>query len=346
MSGLRALAFAAGAAWALAGLVPAQDSVPDFAREVLPILERRCFRCHKAAETDTSGKVQKPKGGLRLDGRVHFLRGGDGGPVLVPGILEDSEIFLRVTLPADDPDYMPSKGEGLSAEELQIFRRWIASGAGFGDWQGATDAPAAEGSSPPADGVLPTPSRIRTYEILAEGVAQPPQALIEKLARLGALVHPVLAAEDRRLLRVAFPSGSTAIGRDQIAALAGLRGHVAEIDLARTTFDENALFSELARMPRLVRIDLREATIDGSALHRLGDLQHLDVLNLFGCRGVTDDAIQGLSTLTSLSQLHVWQTRISEAGLAELRSALPGTRVVGAPALPTPLPGAESPRRR
>lgn len=346
MRALRALAFAAGMACASAGLASAQDSGPDFEREVLPILERRCFRCHKAAETDTSGKVQKPKGGLRLDGRAHFLRGGDGGPVLAPGILEDSEVYLRVTLPADDPDYMPSKGEGMSGDELQVFRRWIASGAEFGDWQGATDASAARAPTPAAEGALPTPSRIRAYEILADGVPQPPRAQIDRLATLGALVRPVLAAEDSRLLRVAFPSGAADIGRDRIAALASLRGHVVEIDLARATFDESALFAELARMPRLARIDLRETALEGSALQRLGGLEHLDTLNLFGCRGVTDDAIPALSKLNGLTQLHVWQTRISKAGLARLRSALPGTRVVGAPVLPTPAPEVEPTRRR
>ena len=42
----------------------------DFAKEVYPVLESNCFKCH-------GGK--KVKGGLHLDSRAGIMKGGDSG---------------------------------------------------------------------------------------------------------------------------------------------------------------------------------------------------------------------------------------------------------------------------
>ncbi|MGA1607307.1 MAG: c-type cytochrome domain-containing protein [Planctomycetota bacterium] len=342
----RAAAFAAWLALA-AGSVGAQEAQPpQFERDVLPILQRRCLRCHEAPKTDTAGRTQAPKGGLRLDGRGHFLRGGDGGAVLEPGSLADSEIYQRVILSPDDPDYMPSKGEGMNAREVAILERWIASGAEFGAWQGASDVLPEVVAPPPSPTSLPVPPRVQAYRELAEGLGQPPQAQLERLQKLGARVTPILGTGDARLLRVGFPSGATQIERSAIAALAAVRAHLAELDLARTTFDEADLFAELARMTRLVRVDLRETAVRGTALGRLRTLEHLDTLNLFGCLELTDDAIPELARLEQLERLHVWQSGLSEKGIARLQKELPNTRVFVAPELPAPRPAEERARRR
>jgi hypothetical protein len=41
----------------------------------MPILARKCFRCHAG---------DKPDGNLSLTDRAALLRGGDGGPAIVP----------------------------------------------------------------------------------------------------------------------------------------------------------------------------------------------------------------------------------------------------------------------
>ena len=62
------LAFAPGPA-------RAADRV-DFNRQIKPILEVNCVRCHGP---------EKPKGRLRLDTLAGALKGGDNGTALVPG---------------------------------------------------------------------------------------------------------------------------------------------------------------------------------------------------------------------------------------------------------------------
>ena len=52
------------------------QSKPDFARDVEPLLKRRCQMCHNA---------RLKSNGLRLDDGQAALEGGYSGPVIVPG---------------------------------------------------------------------------------------------------------------------------------------------------------------------------------------------------------------------------------------------------------------------
>ena len=96
----------------------------DYSRDVRPILAAKCFACHGP---DPSSR----EANLRLDLREHALADlGDGFHAIVPGDPEGSEAIFRVE--SDDIDLrMPPKGEPLTAEEIDILRRWIAEGAAY-----------------------------------------------------------------------------------------------------------------------------------------------------------------------------------------------------------------------
>jgi hypothetical protein len=95
----------------------------DFYRDVRPIFNIQCYRCHSA---DVN------KGGLRLDTREHALKGGDTGPAFVPGRSGASLLFQRITS-KDKKERMPSKVEALAARDIDILRRWIDQGAAWPD---------------------------------------------------------------------------------------------------------------------------------------------------------------------------------------------------------------------
>jgi hypothetical protein len=93
------------------------DRRRDFDREVAPILARRCLDCHSGAD---------PKGKLDLSRRATALAGGKGGPAVVPGKVDESLFWDRVS-----DDEMPPKSP-LPAAEKAALRTWIAAGAPWG----------------------------------------------------------------------------------------------------------------------------------------------------------------------------------------------------------------------
>lgn len=94
-------------------------SVPYF-DEVRPLLEAKCYDCHRGG---------KAKGDLRLDLHDHALRGGENeGPAIVPGDVAASSLIYRITEEAGD-DIMPPKGDPLPEEEVALLRTWIEEGA-------------------------------------------------------------------------------------------------------------------------------------------------------------------------------------------------------------------------
>lgn len=105
---------------------PSQGSKIQFSRDIRPILSGNCFQCHGP---DPSSREEE----LRLDLREEALADRGGYAVLVPGSLEASELWLRVT--SDDPDvFMPpasSHKSRLSKVELEKIRQWILQGAEY-----------------------------------------------------------------------------------------------------------------------------------------------------------------------------------------------------------------------
>src|SRR5437773_12321660 len=101
----------------LARLAPASDV--DFAKEIKPILEKTCLKCHGP---------EKPKGGLRLDSFDGLTKGAKSGKVVVAGKADESRLYEVITLEKDDPDRMPAEGEPLNKLEQELIRDWINQG--------------------------------------------------------------------------------------------------------------------------------------------------------------------------------------------------------------------------
>ena len=92
----------------------------DYEKDVKPLLSQNCYGCH-------GPEVQQS--GLRLDLRQNALRGGDYGPVIVPGKSGESKLIHRL-VNGDGGMQMPPTG-ALLAEEINVIRAWIDQGADF-----------------------------------------------------------------------------------------------------------------------------------------------------------------------------------------------------------------------
>lgn len=110
----------AGTGLAQPGASPgAKPAPPDYARDVVPIIETQCLRCHNSA---------KVEGGLLLESHEDLMKGGDTGPPVVPGSPDDSPLILQVEGRAKPK--MPPK-RTLAPEEIAVLRAWVAAGAQF-----------------------------------------------------------------------------------------------------------------------------------------------------------------------------------------------------------------------
>jgi len=96
---------------------PKGKVAPDFRRDVLPILEAKCVRCHDE---------RSRKGGADLHSVVGLLKGGVSGPSIKPGepaksLLVDL-IYYREMPPKRDKNR-------VTDAELDVIRAWIEAGA-------------------------------------------------------------------------------------------------------------------------------------------------------------------------------------------------------------------------
>ncbi|MBC7820271.1 MAG: PSD1 domain-containing protein [Planctomycetaceae bacterium] len=104
-------------------LPPPADRKIDFAKDVRPLLEKHCWKCHGA---------EKQESGLRLDSRAALLKGGDIGQVIAAEDSERSKLILLVS-GTDPQTVMPPDGPQLKPAEVGILRAWIDQGCVWPD---------------------------------------------------------------------------------------------------------------------------------------------------------------------------------------------------------------------
>lgn len=89
-----------------------------FESKIRPVLVEHCYSCHAA-----DAKIIR--GGLLVDSRDGLLEGGDSGPALIPGNVEES---LLLSALKHDSFAMPP-GRKLPDSVIADFQTWIARGA-------------------------------------------------------------------------------------------------------------------------------------------------------------------------------------------------------------------------
>jgi WD40 repeat protein len=94
-----------------------QPAPPDFARDVLPVFESNCLRCHSAAAQ---------KGDLILDTHEDVIAGGRHGASIVAGDAQKSPLVAMMEGRVEPR--MPPKSV-MRPEDIAVVRAWIDAGA-------------------------------------------------------------------------------------------------------------------------------------------------------------------------------------------------------------------------
>jgi len=99
--------------------VSADDSL--FEAKIRPLLIAHCYKCHSGLKT---------MGGLSLDTRQGWHKGGDSGPAIVPGNPIDS-LLMKAVRHENDSTAMPPEdaGEKITDAEIAWLTEWITLGA-------------------------------------------------------------------------------------------------------------------------------------------------------------------------------------------------------------------------
>ena len=128
----RTLAFAA----LFSTFAKADDGAEFFEKKIRPILVERCQRCHDS--------TKKQSGGLALDTRAAWQKGGDSGPAIHPGDPDGSLFIQAVRWKNEDLRMPPEKAGGkLSDDQIADLEAWVKRGAA----DPRTDSPAAAKST-------------------------------------------------------------------------------------------------------------------------------------------------------------------------------------------------------
>ncbi len=157
-----------------------------FEAQVRPLLAAHCLSCHGP---------DKQESGLRVDSRDALLKGGDRGPAIVPGKLDDSPLieFVRRTGETKMPP-----AAALTSAQVAALEEWIRRGAvwpkSLGQTAGLRDAWKAHWAFQPI--TSPTPP--------AENVSHPLDAFIVAKQREHQLALAPQTDSRTRLRRLSY----------------------------------------------------------------------------------------------------------------------------------------------
>ncbi|MCY2966766.1 MAG: PSD1 and planctomycete cytochrome C domain-containing protein [Planctomycetota bacterium] len=92
-----------------------------FEKRIRPVLVGECYPCH------SSQAGEKLRGGLLLDSPKGLQKGGDSGPVVVPGEPENSPLIQAIR--QEDPEFAMPPKKKLDAAVVRDFEEWVRLGA-------------------------------------------------------------------------------------------------------------------------------------------------------------------------------------------------------------------------
>ncbi len=217
---------------------PSPKQLEFFESRIRPVLAQNCYKCHSA-------KAKKLKAGLYLDRRAGWQRGGENGPVIIPGKPKESRLIIAIRY--DNNDLRMPKSGKLPAEVIADFEKWIEMGA-----PDPRDAPLEETqiSSGPRSKSLEEGRKFWAFRPLDD---PPPPRIQQKSHTAKPLDHFILAKLEKEKLRPAPPTDKGTLLRRVYFDLIGLPPTPEQIDsfLANDSPDAYPkLIDELLKSPQ------------------------------------------------------------------------------------------------
>lgn len=261
-----------------------------FARHIYPILDTKCVACHG---------TNKEQGGLRLDSYESLMAGGKDGIVIAPRNPDGSLLLKKVTLPPNDPHFMPAEGRApLTPEEITRIRAWVLQGA-------SPDATRVPGILI-AEDQEEAPPPVGDYSAFMDEIRQMHRSQ-------GAKLVPVSADPSDGLILRTIDAAAT-FDDVQLAKFQRYAPFIVEAELGRTAVTDAGVVT-LSQFKNLRALHLEGTAVSGRTLPMVSSLSQLTYLNLSGTK-VTSDAIAVLKSKPNLRHLYLFNTPADPASMA------------------------------
>lgn len=268
---------------------------------VQPILSARCYACHGES---------KQKGKLRLDQQELIIKGGKHGKTVVASHPDESEMINRLLLPLEEEDHMPPKEKPQpSPAEIEILKKWIELGADF------TKSTQEMGAVSMLQKIIS--SNVQAQNELEEEVSAANQSTLAKLRKHNVVIQEIAEGNHHLTANLinAQPMDSAAMElprvKEQLVWLKANSDRITDAEL-----------SAISKATALRKLDLSHTQISDKGIVQLKTLTHLTSLNL-SYTSASIESIKQIVSITSMKELFLFNTRITDAELAQLKKDFP-----------------------
>ncbi|MEO6181839.1 MAG: DUF1549 domain-containing protein, partial [Verrucomicrobiota bacterium] len=193
----------------------------DFSKEIKPILETSCTKCHGRG---------KEKGGFKMDNRETFMKGGDSGPAVIIGKSEQS-LLIELVMGFDPENVMPQKGSKLKPEQIGLLRAWIDQGVKWDDavWLGKVDAKNLKPNLP---------------SLAKSSLANPVDAIVDRYFKTNKTTWPELISDSVFARRVYLDVHGLLPPTDELAAFLADKNSRKREQLVQRLLSEQSSYAE------------------------------------------------------------------------------------------------------
>ena len=286
------------------------DSADIYLDVISPMMHSKCTSCHNDG---------KKKSDLLLTSYSNMIKGGENGEVIVPGDLDASELFRRITLPEEHDDFMPSEGKRpLTEQEVAIIEWWIQ-----------VDAP-PEGYVTELDTerkIIPTVSSYLGLDknaLLNKKVAPADKYIIDSLRNQGFVINRLM--RDNHFLEANFGLSEREISGTDLGLLQRITDQLIWLDLSSSGVKDEHL-EKIGQLENLVKLDLNGNSISDAGLPYLNKLTNLESLNLYSTK-VSEGIVQLLPKMTRLKSIYLWETGVNDSLILRVQAENKNLKVV------------------
>ena len=278
------------------------DSADVYLDLIAPMMNSKCVSCHNTG---------KKKGDLLLTNYANMMKGGENGEVVIPGDIETSELFRRITLPENHDDFMPSEGKRpLTSQEVDIIEWWIVS-----------DAPSS-GFITELDSEKKITVTVSNYlgldknTILSKKVPPADKSITDSLINYGFIVNRLM--KSNYFLEANFSLSEKPISSAHIKLLNSIKEQLIWLDLSNAHVSDESL-EQIGLLENLIKLDLSGNDISDTGIQSLEKLIHLESLNLYNTN-VSEGILEIIPKLTRLQKIYLWQTKVNDSLMRRIHS--------------------------